>query len=47
MAALPCQPTHISGGTMVKLKALGGGTFNGCPPRYTIQDGVCKPYRGY
>ena len=22
-------------------------TFNGCPPRYTIQDGVCKPYRGY
>jgi hypothetical protein len=27
----------------------GGGfnTWNGCPPRYTIQDGVCKPYRGY
>jgi len=23
MAALPCQPTHISGATMVKLKALG------------------------
>jgi hypothetical protein len=23
------------------------GTWNGCPPRYTIQDGVCKPYRGY
>ena len=22
-------------------------TWNGCPPRYTIQDGVCKPYRGY
>jgi hypothetical protein len=22
-------------------------TFNGCPPRYTIQDGECKPYRGY
>lgn len=20
---------------------------NGCPPRYTVQDGVCKPYRGY
>jgi hypothetical protein len=18
-----------------------------CPPRYTVQDGVCKPYRGY
>jgi hypothetical protein len=18
-----------------------------CPPHYTIQDGVCKPYRGY
>ena len=18
-----------------------------CPPRYTMQDGVCKPYRGY
>jgi hypothetical protein len=27
----------------------GGGldTFNGCPPNYTVQDGVCKPYRGY
>jgi hypothetical protein len=22
-------------------------TGNGCPPHYTIQDGVCKPYRGY
>ena len=22
-------------------------TRNGCPPNYTIQDGVCKPYRGY
>ena len=20
---------------------------NGCPPHYTVQDGVCKPYRGY
>jgi|HubBroStandDraft_6_1064221.scaffolds.fasta_scaffold3804992_1 hypothetical protein len=28
---------------------VGGGwdTFNGCPPNYTVQDGVCKPYRGY
>jgi hypothetical protein len=27
----------------------GGGwdTFNGCPPNYTVQDGVCKPYRGF
>jgi hypothetical protein len=22
-------------------------TWNGCPPYWTIQDGVCKPYRGY
>jgi hypothetical protein len=22
-------------------------TGNGCPPHYTVQDGVCKPYRGY
>lgn len=22
-------------------------TFNGCPPHYTIQDGICKPYRGF
>ncbi len=22
-------------------------TWNGCPPRYTVQDGLCKPYRGY
>lgn len=29
--------------------AGGGGweTWNGCPPQYTIQDGVCMPYRGY
>jgi len=28
---------------------VGGGwnTYNGCPPAYSIQDGVCKPYRGY
>jgi hypothetical protein len=25
----------------------GYGTVNGCPPYYTIQGGVCKPYRGY
>ena len=26
----------------------GGGrdTGNGCPPGYTVQGGVCKPYRG-
>jgi hypothetical protein len=26
----------------------GGGwdTYNGCPPHYTIQGGVCQPYRG-
>jgi hypothetical protein len=23
----------------------GGGTWNGCPPDWTIQGGVCKPYR--
>lgn len=22
-------------------------TWNGCPPHYTVQDGICKPYRGY
>jgi hypothetical protein len=21
-------------------------TWNGCPPMYTVQDGVCKPYTG-
>jgi len=27
----------------------GGGynTWNGCPPGYTVQDGICKPYRGF
>jgi hypothetical protein len=31
----------------------GGGYYrgyrgwNGCPRNYTVQDGVCKPYRGY
>jgi hypothetical protein len=23
----------------------GGGTWNGCRPGWTIQGGVCKPYR--
>jgi hypothetical protein len=22
----------------------GGGTWNGCPPDWTVQGGVCKPY---
>jgi hypothetical protein len=22
-------------------------TSNGCPPHFTVQDGLCKPYRGY
>ena len=22
-------------------------TPNGCQPHYTVQDGLCKPYRGY
>ena len=22
----------------------GGGTWNGCPSRWTMQGGVCKPY---
>lgn len=22
-------------------------TWNGCPRNWTVQDGVCKPYRGY
>ena len=27
---------------------IGGGwdTWNGCPPGYTVQDGICKPYLG-
>jgi hypothetical protein len=24
----------------------GGGTFNGCPPGWTIQGGNCAPYKG-
>jgi hypothetical protein len=23
------------------------GPRNSCPPRYTVQDGLCKPYRGF
>ncbi len=22
-------------------------TYNGCPPHFTVQGGLCKPYRGY
>jgi hypothetical protein len=25
----------------------GVGPGGRCPPRYTVQDGLCKPYRGY
>jgi hypothetical protein len=25
----------------------GAKASNGCPPHYTVQDGRCKPYRGY
>ncbi len=25
----------------------GYGEGNGCPRHYTVQDGACKPYRGY
>jgi hypothetical protein len=25
----------------------GGYSWNGCQPGFTIQNGVCKPYRGY
>ncbi len=25
----------------------GWGTYNGCRPGFTVQGGVCKPYRGY
>jgi hypothetical protein len=24
----------------------GGGTWNGCPPGYTVQGGNCAPYKG-
>jgi hypothetical protein len=22
-------------------------TWNGCPPNFTVQDGACRPYRGF
>jgi hypothetical protein len=25
----------------------GYSSYNGCPRGFTVQDGVCKPYRGY
>jgi hypothetical protein len=28
-------------------RRYGRRTWNGCPPHYTVQDGECKPYRGY
>ena len=37
-------------------RSFGGGgyyrpgrfrTWNGCQPGWTVQDGLCKPYRGY
>src|SRR5579863_5040203 len=28
-------------------QAPGYGYGSNCPPNYTVQDGVCKPYRGY
>jgi len=34
-------------GRRIYRERRGYRTWNGCPPHYTIQDGVCKPYRGY
>lgn len=38
-------PHHRYGGPRRYYDYYGGGTFNGCPPDWTIQGGVCKPYR--
>jgi hypothetical protein len=43
----PAPAPYYGGGYYNGGGYYGGGTFNGCPPRYTIQDGICKPYRGY
>jgi hypothetical protein len=44
-----CAPMRYYGPPAVEYRAYRGPyrTFNGCPRGYTIQDGVCKPYRGY
>jgi hypothetical protein len=33
------------GATAIGTTVPAGGTWNGCPPDWTIQGGVCKPYR--
>jgi len=38
-------PTYYGGGPYYHGRRY--RTWNGCPPHYTVQDGVCKPYRGY
>jgi hypothetical protein len=41
----PAPPPYYGGGYY-----NGGGYYGGyrdCPRGYTVQDGVCKPYRGY
>jgi hypothetical protein len=38
---------HYHGGPRYYDYYPGYGDGNGCPPGYTVQSGVCKPYRGY
>jgi len=46
-----CAPMHYNGPPRIEYRERyyrgPYRTYNGCPRGYTVQDGVCKPYRGY
>jgi hypothetical protein len=35
------------GDPLMKKTLISFRTWNGCQPGWTVQDGLCKPYRGY
>jgi hypothetical protein len=43
------NPYYRPPGTARQVDRYGSTCYRGrcCPPNYSIQDGVCKPYRGY
>jgi hypothetical protein len=43
----PPRPYYYGPGPRYYPPSPRWNTWNGCPPRFTVQGGLCKPYRGY
>jgi hypothetical protein len=45
--AYPVEPRYYQYGEAGYYRPGRYRTWNGCQPNWTVQDGLCKPYRGY